>query len=132
MKYLKLSIIAFVLTTLLSTMIVQANVKGYANVTIPRFSGQVTVGTATKDYYGAQQFEKTTCKDKVSGNEMAIQVQTYCVNYGTYVPYVDAPKGVLITISSSNHLDAVTYSLNAKAKNSFITEGSLYGTWVLG
>lgn len=132
-KYMKFTTCLFIMTAIISTFAVNARTKGFAQVTIPAWQGQKTVGeNIEKDYWGPQKFEKTTCKDKLSGNEMAIEVQTYSRIERNYTPYVDAPKNQLRTISEDMHLSPVAYDLNAKAKNSFITEGSLYGTWVLG
>lgn len=131
MKYLKITSIAFVLTILVTSVSTQAKVMGYANVTIPNFSGIATVGKQTKENFSDQKFEKTTCKDKLSGNEMAIEVRTYSVNYGGYSNWKQAPKNQVVTISPGVHSVPATYKLNARAVNSFITEGSLYGTWNL-
>lgn len=131
MKYLKITLIAFVLTTIGAVTITQAKVAGYAGVTISAFRGITNIGQANKDNFSNQKFTKVACTDKLSGNEMAVQVRTYSVNYGGYSSWKQAPKGTQVTISPGVHDHPGTFILNGQAVNSFITQGSLYGTWNL-
>lgn len=131
MKYLKGTLIAFIVTAAFCTCSVSAAQYSMANVSIPNLKGIATTEKVNKDNFSPQTFDLTACTDSVTGQELGAQVRTYSVNYGGYTDFVTAKKGKKVTISSSKHTNPGTYKLNVRANTSSLFSAKLFGTWVL-
>lgn len=131
MKYLKGTLIAFVVTVVFCTVSVSAAQYSMANVSIPSLKGIATTEKVNKDNFSPQKFDLTACTDSVTGKELGAEVRTYSVNYGGYTSFVTAKKGKKVTISSSKHTNPGTYKLNVRANTSSLFNAKLFGTWVL-
>ncbi len=131
MKYIKITALLLVLTTIISSSGVLANVVTILNITIPAHSEITATGNHNKDNYGRQQATKTDCTDNLSGNQMAIEARVHSVNYGTNGSWYTLPKGTNVNITGTDGVLASpgTFNLQLKAANSFITQGTFYGAW---
>ncbi len=133
MKYVRITSLLFLLTFFFALSSASAQVVGIVDLTIKIRSQTSSTNNHNKDNYSNQFAVKTTCTDDVSGNEMAIEARTYRVNNGTTSSWKSLPKGTSIQLTETNGNNTVpsTYRLNLRAKNSFITTGSFYGSWNL-
>lgn len=130
MKYVKITTMMFVATALFAVISVSAQAVG-VGLTIPAFTGITSTGNWDKDNFGNQTAIKISCRDNLSGNEMAVLGRTYRVNTGTNSDWVSLPKGKDVVISGGANTNPGTYRLQLKAKNSFVTTGSFSGAWNL-
>lgn len=131
MKYLKGTIIVFIFTTLLSTVLVSAATKGIAGLTIPAFQGEAETSKQVKEDFGTQRFSLVKCEESITGNETAVKARTFRVNYTDNSSWTQLVKGSLIDIAPE-HTEPTTYTLKIKSVNYNLLSSSLYGTWALG
>lgn len=133
MKYIKITSLLFIFTFIFALNSASAQVVGIVDLTIKIRSQISSTGNHNKDNYSNQFAVKNTCTDDVSGNEMAIEARTYRVNNGTTSGWETLPKGTSVQLTKTNGNNTVpaTYRLDLRAKNSFITTGSFYGSWNL-
>ena len=134
MKYIKITLIAFIFTTILSTTLVNAiAIKGIAGLEIPNFGQIVSTDFHQKEAEESQQFSLVKCTENITGKETPVEVRTYFGYNGDYSNWKTAIKGSTVVIDNDEHKVPGFYKLNARAidSNNWLTS-SLYGTWILG
>lgn len=131
MKYLKITVTIFVLTTIFAIYNANAAVLGLANIKIPAFSAIYTSSEHAKDTNNQQYIKKIDCTDNISGDGRVILARTYSPYAGVgYSSWIETPKGSNATWGSQNTTIA-GYKIQLKSNKSLPTAATFYGTWNL-
>lgn len=132
MKYLKITVIAFAIATVVAAVSVQARQYGIAGLAIPNFDGIASTGNVDKDTFNVQRFDLADCIENGTGKYTPVKVRTFNVNYLTYSNWKEQVKNQGVVIDSNKNNHPGTYRLNATAVPTDHWLGSkLYGTWLL-
>lgn len=131
MKYLKITMIIFILATIFSLYNASAAVINFADITIPVFSGRYMSSERQKDNNNQQYMKKIDCTDDISGDGRAIIARTYSPysNIG-YSSWIELPKNSNVTWGNENKTIS-GYKLQLQSQKSLPTTASFYGTWTL-
>lgn len=138
MKYLKISLVAFIATFVFAGVGVNAKnaFYGYAGISLPAFKGTVSKGPHTKTETGLQYYENTGTINSVTGNENGIQVRV--ISEGNTEEPIKSDWLVLAQAGQSgswakNSKTTVKRAYNIEMKNNTtsIYSASHSGTWYL-
>ncbi|MBO5138095.1 MAG: hypothetical protein J6B89_00435 [Bacilli bacterium] len=131
MKYLKITMTIFVLTTVFAIYNANAATVGLANIKIPTFSTIYMSTEHQKDTENQQYIKKIDCTDNLSGDGRVILARTYSPYAGVgYSSWIEAPKGSNATWGNENKTVA-GYKIQLKSNKSLPTAATFYGTWTL-
>lgn len=132
MKYLKITVIAFAIATVVAAVSVQARQYGIAGLEVPNFDGIVSTAKVDKDTFNTQRFDLVDCIENGTGKFTPVKVRTYSVNYGAYSAWKEQAKNQARVIDANRNNNPGTYRLNAKAvPTDHWLSSKLYGTWLL-
>lgn len=133
MKYLKCSILIFVVALICSSFGVGASqIYHYANITIPRFKGTWVSPEHIKQTSSYQYAKKTGCVDDVSGDGRVIIGKTYKKTGSG--PANSSWKEVTysgVNWGTENNYIYDTYSLWLQSNKSLATTASFTGSWTV-
>lgn len=134
MKYLKITLLAFAVTLILSTISIDAygNSHGYNGVDLPALQGKVKRGPQTKTENNYQYYENTGTINKCTGNENGVRVRVYSEANG-YSSYITlSNKGNSGTWGNNSKTTAIgAYDLNLKNNTSSPCGATHSGIWYL-
>lgn len=131
MKYLKITVLVFIGTLIISSINIFAKIYTFAQVNVPALSITVDAATSTKENTSDQTFQKITCRDTLSNDERAVEVRTYSLTLDRANYWVSVPKGKIVNISNGLHDEPGQYTLQARTTSSKATGCEFSGTWNL-
>ena len=133
MKYLKVTIVAFLVTASLAA--ISANASGhrtYINVQLPKFAKTVTYGPEVKDDYGYQWYKSNGTVDMLTSADVNVVVKKSNPNYGTSAGLV-IKKDEIKTWGNTavNTFPSNAYEIIMRREKSAISKASHTGSWLL-
>ncbi len=133
MKYLKISIAAFMVAFICAAVGIKAYAyHGYTGISLPILKGTTTKGPQTKTQTGLQYYENTGTINQCTGNENGVQVAVQSEAGGTSAWLVLASAGQTGSWAN-NSKSTVIRSYNIKMKNNTSSPctASHSGIWYL-
>lgn len=128
MKYLKRTLILFVIAFAFSAFNAKAQVVAIQNVTIKSFKG---IWTSSKTYEKTttveQRVKKTSCWDNVTGDGRVILGRGNANSAGIVSDWVEVPYSFNYMGSRSKTI--AFWSLQLQSNKSLLTTATFYGVW---
>ena len=106
MKYLKITVLVFIGTVIISSINIFAKIYTFAQVSVPALSFTVDAATSTKE----------------NTSDLTLDRANY---------WVSVPKGKIVNISNGLHDEPGQYTLQARTTSSKATGCEFSGTWNL-
>jgi len=133
MKYLKVSLLLFLISIILFTTGGNAKTISIYEITIPTFSKVWSSSVHTKETFSEQSVKKIKCTDNVSGDGRVIMGATSSTDSylgsGEISSWIEV--GYSYTSWGSEHSSPADYRLKLYSKKSLITTATFTGTWKL-
>lgn len=134
MKYLKYSLLAFIVTFFCSFVYVNAagTYKAYAGIEIPALKGDLRKGPHTKTERNIQHYNNTGTINLCNGNENGIQVRVYSEadGYSAWLTVAGANQNGAWANSSVSTTPRA-YNLYLQNNTNSVCKASHSGTWYL-
>ncbi len=134
MKYLKWTSIAFIISCVFSSAVAVAYRNGYQSivgVTLPRWGGEITASTQTKEYDGEQYYRSSGTVDNTTSAMVNVKAKTKSSNGTT--GFITLSKNETKSWGSNaiNVFAGESYDLILRREKGAITTASHSGGWYL-